>query len=460
MVLGFGSASIVERERIPIRAGRLAIMSATFRQMPEPFARLRQHDGQVVMRVIGVGGAGGNAVARMLEDDLGSIDCIIANTDAQALLASPVARRLRLGEALTRGLGAGGDPAVGMRAAQESLEELRAALRGADLVFITAGMGGGTGTGAAPVIARLARELGALVVAVVATPFRFEGARRAQLAQQGIDLLRPLVDTLIVVPNERLLAIVDHHQSFTAALRVGDDILRQGVCGISDLITTPGLINLDFADVRSVIAGAGTALMAIGEAAGDRRALEATQRAVESPLLERDMRGARRILLNIAGGSDLTLLEVSETASLVQSLAHPDATIIFGTVQDDDLEGRMRVTLIATSFAPLEARSASMLGATTRPLLPQPRADVLTAEALLGDAWPLPTAPAVYEAPTAALPALPLRPTDAMPPELPPASHSHAPAPLASAATPTLPRHAAEGAQTRPSLDIPPFLQA
>lgn len=434
-------------------------MSAAFRQMPEPFARLRQHDGQVVMRVIGVGGAGGNAVARMLEDEIGAIDCIVANTDAQALLASPVARRLRLGEALTRGLGAGGDPAVGMRAAQESLEELRAVLRGADLVFITAGMGGGTGTGAAPVIARLARELGALVVAVVATPFRFEGARRMHLAQQGIDLLRPHVDTLIVVPNERLLAIVDHHQPFTAALHVGDAILRQGVCGISDLITTPGLINLDFADVRSVIAGAGTALMAIGEATGDRRALEATQRAVESPLLERDMRGARRILLNIAGGDDLTLLEVSETASLVQSLAHPEATIIFGTVQDDNLEGRMRVTLIATSFAPMETRPVPPLGAATRPLLGQPRADVLTAEALLGDAWPLPTAPAVCEAPTAALPALPLRPAESVTPELPPASQS-LPSGPASSTSPTAPRQATEAAPARASLDIPPFLQA
>ncbi len=394
-------------------------MSGAFRQAPEP-ARLRQHDGHVVMRVVGVGGAGSNAVARMQADDIDGVEFIVANTDAQALLASPVARRLRLGEALTRGLGAGGDPAVGARAAQESLEELRASLRGADLVFVTAGMGGGTGTGAAPVIARLARELGALVVAVVSCPFRFEGARRAQVAMQGIDDLRPHADTLIVVPNERLLAIVDHHLPFTEALHAGDDILRQGVRGISDLITIPGLINLDFADVRSVIADAGTALMAIGEAAGDRRAQEATQRAVESPLLERDIRGARRILLNITGGTDLTLMEVAETASLVQSLAHPEAAIIFGTVQDDHLTGSMRVTLIATNFAPAIPHQI-VAGAVTRPLLPDADAHVLTPEMLLGDAWPLPNGRAISETPTAALPALPLRTATAGPPALPPA---------------------------------------
>jgi cell division protein FtsZ len=498
-------------------------MSGAFRQAPEQPVRLRRHDGHVVVRVIGVGGAGSNAVARMQADDIDGVEFIVANTDAQALLASPVARRLRLGEALTRGLGAGGDPAVGARAAQESLEELRATLRGADLVFVTAGMGGGTGTGAAPVIARLARELGALVVAVVSCPFRFEGARRAYIAMQGIDELRPHVDTLIVVPNERLLAIVDHHLPFTDALHAGDDILRQGVRGISDLITIPGLINLDFADVRSVIADAGTALMAIGEATGDRRAQEATQHAVESPLLERDIRGARRILLNIAGGADLTLMEVAETASLVQSLAHPEAVIIFGTVQDDHLIGSMRVTLIATNFASGAAQH-DPTGAVTRPLLSDPRADVLTPEMLLGDAWPLPGGRAISEEPTAALPALPLRQAASHPPALPPAGgyaermypsaslyggHSYPPTgdpgptgqesggarsggregsgthgnrsalpheqqddrpDVSSAAhhsaAPTQPRdhssadRASAGAPARPSLDIPPFLRA
>ena len=391
-------------------------MSAAYRHGPEALPRVRHHDGGVVIRVVGVGGAGGNAVARMQADDIGGVEFIIANTDAQALMASPVARRLRLGEALTRGLGAGGDPSVGARAAQESLEELRAMLRGSDLVFVTAGMGGGTGTGAAPVIARLARDLGALTVAVVSCPFRFEGARRAYIAMQGIEALRPHVDTLIVVPNERLLAIVDQHQPFTAALHTGDDILRQGVRGISDLITIPGLINLDFADVRSVIAGAGTALMAIGEASGDRRALEATQRAIESPLLERDIRGARRILLNVTGGGDLTLMEISETASLVQSLAHPEATIIFGTVQDPEMVGQMRVTLIATNFATLpngshmaDIRAHPVTGALTRPLLPQPSADVSGSDLLLGDAWFPAESTRVSEEPTVALPALPLR---------------------------------------------------
>lgn len=421
-------------------------MCAAFRQATEPFALTRHADGGVAIRVVGVGGAGGNAVARMIEDDIAGVEFIIANTDAQALSASPVTRRVRLGDALTRGLGAGGDPNTGARAAQESLEELRSLLRGSDLVFVTAGMGGGTGTGAAPIIARLARDLGALTVAVVSTPFRFEGTRRARIAQMGIDELRPHVDTLIVVPNERLLAIVDHHQPFAAALHTGDDILRQGVRGISDLITIPGLINLDFADVRSVIAEAGTALMAIGEASGDRRALEATQRAVESPLLERDIRGARRILLNVTGGPDLTLMEIHETATLVQSLAHPDAVIIFGTVQDEQLAGMMRVTLIATGFTneahPERRATGTTLvrqesSAVTRPLLPHPAyeytystsgtptrpvadpansalvaADVITPEDLLGDAWPLPDAESTNEEPTIALPALPLRSTD------------------------------------------------
>jgi cell division protein FtsZ len=422
-------------------------MSAAYRQGPEALPRMRHRDGGVVIRVVGVGGAGGNAVARMATEEVSSVEYIVANTDAQALSASPITRRVRLGEALTRGLGAGGDPAIGMRAAQESLEELRALLRGSDLVFITAGMGGGTGTGAAPVIARLARELGALTVAIVSTPFRFEGGRRAYIAMSGIEALRPHVDTLIAVPNERLLAIVDHHQPFTEALHAGDDILRQGVRGISDLITIPGLINLDFADVRSVIAGAGTALMAIGEASGDRRAQEATQRAIESPLLERDMRGARRILLNVTGGTDLTLMEVAETASLVQSLAHPEATIIFGTVTDAALTGTMRVTLIATGFAPLPTPTHDLPGALTRPLLPEP-SDALADVG--GDGWTADKRATVSEEPTVALPALPLR--------IPGASSSVQPAPSTpSVEEPSVssPATSVEGS----GVNLPPFLQ-
>ncbi len=377
-------------------------MNAVIRHMPEPLPFTRTlREGGAVIRVVGVGGAGSNAVARMVEDGIGGVEFIVANTDAQALSVSPVGRRVRLGEALTRGLGAGGDPTIGARAAQESLEELRALLRGSDMIFVTAGMGGGTGTGAAPIVARLAHELGALTVAVVSSPFLFEGPRRSTLAAQGIETLRPHVDTLIVVPNERLLHIVDPHLPFTDALRVGDEILRHGVRGISDLITTPGLINLDFADVRSIIAGAGSALMAIGEAGGDRRAQEATQRAIESPLLERDIRGANRILLNISGGADLTLMEIHTAATQIQALAHPDAVIIFGTVQDEALNGRMRVTLIATSFSERVPAIAPPTGVAA------PIEAALHTTAPATEDWPtLPFDAGLTEEPTIALPAL------------------------------------------------------
>jgi cell division protein FtsZ len=437
------------------------LMSAAFRQAPEPFPLARLHDSTVMIRVVGIGGAGGNAVARMAQEGIAGIEFIVANTDAQALSVSPVAHRLRLGESLTRGLGAGGDPAIGARAAQESIEDLRAHLRGSDLVFVTAGMGGGTGTGAAPVVARLARDLGALVVAVVSRPFRFEGVRRARLAEEGIAELRPLVDTLIVVPNERLLAIVDPHKPFTAALKTGDDILRQGVQGISDLITIPGLINLDFADVRSIVAGAGTALMAIGEAVGDRRALEATQHAIESSLLERDIRGARRILLNVTGGSDLTLREINEAATTIQHLAHPEATIIFGTVQDPALDGAMRVTLIATAFAegaPGQERIVVHEESVTptRHLLPA-QSDVLTPEALLGDAWPLPASAGDCDSPTMALPALPsLQPSGA---KLDAAPDEDATKPRLQRTLETAWPPASPSSEDSSALDIPAFLR-
>ncbi len=337
-------------------------MGAAFRNN-EPVPLSKRRNGAVTIRVVGVGGAGSNAVGRMLEDMIPGVEFIVANTDAQALLTSAAPLKLRLGESLTRGLGAGGDPSVGSRAAQESLEEARAMLRGSDLVFVTAGMGGGTGTGAAPVIAKLAHEIGAITIAVVTTPFRFEGIRRAHIASQGVNELRQFVDTLIVIPNERLISVVDNHMPFTEALKTGDDILRQGVRGVSDLITSPGLINLDFADVRSIISGAGSALMAIGEASGERRAMAATQRAVESALLESDIRGARRILLNIAGGSDLTLFEVNEIATAVQKLAHPDATIIFGASQNDNLNHLIRVTIVAAAF---EQDALSSSGSVTR----------------------------------------------------------------------------------------------
>jgi cell division protein FtsZ len=390
------------------RQKELPIMSAGFRQ--DALIRPRRREGSVVIRVAGVGGAGCNAVTRMFAENISGVECIIMNTDAQALSISQIPHRVQLGEHLTRGQGTGGDPSIGMRAAQESMEEIRNALRGSDMVFVTAGLGGGTGTGAIPVVARVAHEIGALAVGIVSLPFHFEGPRRWRVAQQGLEDLRPHVDTLIAVANERLLAIVDPRQPFITALQTGDDVLRQGVRGIADLITIPGTINLDFADVRSVISKAGTALMAIGEAEGERRALRATQAAIESPLLESSIRGARRILLNITGGNDLTLLEVNEGASIIQSLAHPEAAITFGTVQDEALTGRIRITIIATAIAS-ERQYDTNSRTSIHEMAPEPQLlaappKTLTAEGLLGDAWPLPEVDISDNEITLALPAL------------------------------------------------------
>ncbi len=303
-----------------------------------------------VIKVVGIGGGGVNAINRMIEVGLKGVEFIAINTDAQALLMSDADLKLDVGRELTRGLGAGADPEVGKKAAEDHEEEIEEALRGADMVFVTAGEGGGTGTGGAPVVARIAKSLGALTIGVVTRPFTFEGRRRANQAESGIGALREEVDTLIVIPNDRLLSISDRAVSMLDAFRSADQVLLSGVQGITDLITTPGLINLDFADVKSVMQGAGSALMGIGSARGEDRAVQAAELAISSPLLEASIDGAHGVLLSIQGGSDLGLFEINEAARLVQEAAHPEANIIFGAVIDDALGDEVRVTVIAAGF--------------------------------------------------------------------------------------------------------------
>ena len=303
-----------------------------------------------VIKVVGVGGGGVNAVNRMIEAGLRGVEFIAVNTDAQALLMSDADVKLDIGRELTRGLGAGADPGKGRQAAEDHSDEIEEALRGADMVFVTAGEGGGTGTGAAPIVAKIARSLGALTIGVVTRPFSFEGRRRATQADSGIESLREEVDTLIVIPNDKLLQMTDHQVAILDAFKQADQVLMQGVSGITDLITTPGLINLDFADVKAVMSNAGSALMGIGSARGEDRARAAAEMAVSSPLLEASIDGAHGVLLSIAGGSDLGLFEVSAAANLIESAAHEDANIIFGTVIDDALGDEVRVTVIAAGF--------------------------------------------------------------------------------------------------------------
>jgi cell division protein FtsZ len=325
---------------------------------PENFAQIK---------VIGVGGGGSNAVNRMIAEGLRGVDFIAVNTDAQALLMSDAPQRIRIGDKLTRGLGAGGVPEVGRKAAEESSEDLDEAIRGADMVFVTCGMGGGTGTGAAAVIAEIAKSTGALTIGVVTRPFSFEGTRRQNLAIQGIEALKENVDTLIVIPNDRLLEIVDKKASMTQAFRTADDVLRQGIQGISELITVPGLINLDFADVRSIMTGGGASLMSVGVARGENRAIQAAESAVSSSLLDVTIDGAQGILFNITSGPNLSLYEVNEAAEIVRRKAHPDANIIFGAVIDESLEDELRITLIATGFDTAVQRSKPIV-ATKKPL--------------------------------------------------------------------------------------------
>jgi cell division protein FtsZ len=335
--------------------------------------------GRPVIRVVGVGGAGVNAVNRMVEAEIEGVEFVAINTDLQSLQLSAAHETLHIGDAVTRGLGSGSDPDLGRRAAHEEYDRIKAMLRGADMVFIAAGAGGGTGTGAAPIVAHIARELGALTVGIITRPFQFEGSRRREQAEAGITALSEEVDTLIVVPNNRLLSVLERNTSMVDAFRVADDVLRQGVQGISDLVTLPGLINLDFADVRTIMSGAGTALLGIGMGTGERRAIDASERAVASPLLETSIEGARSILLSITGGADLSLWEVNEAAKAVAEAAHPEANIIFGAMLDEKVEDQVWVTVVATGYengrrssARIERPGRSQLADEPRPLLREP----------------------------------------------------------------------------------------
>jgi cell division protein FtsZ len=344
------------------------------------------------IKVVGVGGGGCNAANRMIEEKLMGVEFIAINTDAQALMHSRAPQSVRIGDKLTRGLGSGGDPEVGEKAAEESADELYEALNGADMVFVTAGMGGGTGTGASPVIARIAREVGALTIGVVTRPFSFEGTRRALVADEGIDKLKEQADTLIVIPNDRLLELTDRRVSLSAAFKLADDVLRQGIQGISELITVPGLINLDFADVKTIMSEGGAALMAVGHGTGDDRAQIAAEQAMNNRLLDISIDGARGILFNVTGGSDLSLFEVNQAASIIKEVAHPDVNLIFGAVIDDRLTDEIQITVIATGFdhtvpvreiarhtplpqtqSPTGSRSQEMRRPVSRPVQERPR---------------------------------------------------------------------------------------
>jgi len=307
----------------------------------ETFARIK---------VVGVGGGGCNAVNRMITEGIQGVEFVAINTDAQALLLAKAPIKVRIGDKLTRGLGAGGNPEVGRKSAEETAEELYTALKGAAMVFVTAGLGGGTGTGAAPIVAQIAKECGALTIGVVTRPFTFEGARRMQSAEAGMDMLKEHADTLIVIPNDRLLQIVDKKASLSDAFRMADDVLRQGIQGISELITVPGLINLDFADVKAIMSEGGAALMAVGHAEGDDRARLAAEQAISSQLLDITIDGARGVLFNVTGGPNMTLFEVNQAASIIRETAHPDVNMIFGAVIDPNMGDEIRITVIATGF--------------------------------------------------------------------------------------------------------------
>jgi cell division protein FtsZ len=340
--------------------------------MVENFARIK---------VLGMGGGGSNAVNRMIKEGIQGVEFVAINTDSQALMLSDAPQRIHIGEKLTKGLGSGGDPESGRKAAEESSDELYEVLRGTDMVFLTAGMGGGTGTGAAPVAASIAREVGSLAIGVVTKPFSFEGSKRRQVAEEGIEKLKEEVDTLIVIPNDRLLQIVDKRASLQDAFRIADDVLRQGIQGISELITVPGLINLDFADVRSIMSEGGAALMAVGIGNGETRAVDAARSAISSQLLDVTIDGARGILFNVTGGADLSLFEVNEAAEIIRETAHPEANIIFGAVIDESLMDEVRITVVATGFdatiplPQLQRRSVSSRTSTPeKPRASQPAA--------------------------------------------------------------------------------------
>jgi cell division protein FtsZ len=340
-----------------------------------------------VIKVVGIGGGGTNAVNRMINSGLSGVEFIAVNTDAQSLQMTDADMKIHIGEKLTRGLGAGADPKLGMEAAEESKAEIEEALKGADMVFVTAGKGGGTGTGAAPVIAKLAREAGALTVGVVTRPFAFEGRRRSTYAEEGIKRLKENVDALIIIPNDRLLQVADKRTSMMEAFKMADDVLRKGVQGITDLITVPGLINLDFADVRTIMQNSGSALMGIGESSSENRGAEAAKTAISSPLLEASIEGATGIILNITGGQDLGLFEVNEAAEIVHNAAHQDANLIFGAVVDETYGERVSVTVIATGFdqrlANRRREEGTIPADPPREEQPQPEGDVLDIPAFL-----------------------------------------------------------------------------
>ena len=360
-------------------------MAASYRDDLVPFAKIK---------VIGCGGGGTNAVNRMIEAGLTGVEFIAMNTDIQVLDVSAADYKLQLGENLTRGLGAGGNPEVGRAASEESKSDIKKALEGADMVFITAGMGGGTGTGSAPVIAEIAKDLGILTVAVVTKPFKFEGPRRSRLADEGVDNLKDKVDTVIIIPNDRLLGVVEKRATLVEAFREADDVLRQGVQGISDIITIPGIINVDFADVRAIMLNAGTALMGIGVASGDHRAVDAAQAAIASPLLETSIEGARAALINITGGPDMTLAEVHEATELIQQATDAeDANIIFGIVQDPRLTDEVRITVLATGFDQRPSTPAPVAVSAGRTVMTASRPSSASSSAVVTEA-PVEAAPA------------------------------------------------------------------
>lgn len=322
------------------------------------------------IKVIGVGGGGGNAVSSMVDNGtISGVEFVVANTDAQVLLTNKASTKIQIGEKITKGLGVGGNPEIGAQAAEESIEKIKELMIDTDMVFVTAGMGGGTGTGAAPVIARVAKEAGALTVGIVTKPFAFEGTRRSVAAEDGIEKLREAVDTLIVIPNQRLMDVIDRKMSLVDAFKVVDSVLEQGVGGIADIITTPGLVNVDFADVKTIMSSAGTALLGIGTGVGENRAQMAARAAVSSPLLDLSIEGARGVLFNIAGGKDMTMFEVDEAAKIISSAADQDANIIFGAVIKDDLVDQIRITVIATGFDETRSRIAQMRSGGARPVI-------------------------------------------------------------------------------------------
>ena len=329
-------------------------------------------DGTATIKVIGVGGAGTNAVNRMVDSGIKGVEFIAVNTDRQALLLSKAASKIQIGEKITRGLGAGANPDIGAQAAEESKAEITEALRGADMVFVTAGMGGGTGTGAAPIVASCAKEMGILTIGVVTKPFTFEGKKRLSQAERGIESLKGKVDTLVVIPNDKLLQIIDRKTSIVEAFKMADDVLRQGVQGISDLIAIPGLVNLDFADVKTIMLNTGMAHMGIGRASGENRAEDAAKQAIQSPLLETSIEGARGVIINITGGSNLGLHEVNTAAELVQRSVDPEANIIFGAVIDESLDEDIVITVIATGFEKEDDKVPSLSDITSKSWSPKP----------------------------------------------------------------------------------------